>query len=117
MAWGNNNTAQLGHDPKNSKEAEEKGIFRSKSVRYVSRDHNRLLDYSLPNQVPNIPAPAVSFLCYDVTPLAGSIRPLIYVEPNFGDLTLHYALEQFHGLYSTYKILKKVCKMLIHYTD
>jgi hypothetical protein len=62
----------------------------------------------MPNQVPNIPSPTISYQSYDVTPLAGSVKPLADIERSLSDLTLHYALEQFHGLYDSFKILTKV---------
>ena len=114
LAWGSNNFAQLGRAPANPKE-EEKLIFKFKSSKRIIRCFNHSDRYSVidttPNQVPNIPTPTISYQSYDVTPLAGSVRPLSYIESSFSDLTLHYALEQFHGLYSSFKIIKKVCKI------
>lgn len=113
LAWGNNNLAQLGRAPANPKESEEKLIFKFKSSKRIIRCINhtdRLMAIdTTPSQVPNIPSPTISYQSYDVTPLAGSIQPLSYIEHSWSDLTLHYALEQFHGLFSTFKILNKVC--------
>lgn len=62
----------------------------------------------VPSQVPNIPAPIISYQSYDVPPLAGVIRPLSVIEKSSGELTLHYALEYFSGLYDSSRIMDKV---------
>lgn len=112
LAWGNNNLAQLGRPPALPKNAEETRIFKIKSskriIRCIKNPERLAAIEPTPSQVPNIPAPTISYQSYDVTPLAGSVRPLSCLEPGMGELTLHYALEQFHGLFSTFKILNKV---------
>ncbi|XP_031777146.1 uncharacterized protein LOC100677930 isoform X2 [Nasonia vitripennis] len=115
LAWGNNNFAQLGRAPANPKESEEKLIFKFKSSKRIIRcinpsDRFMAIDMT-PSQVSNIPAPIISYQSYDVTPLAGSIQPLSYIEHSLSDLTLHYAFEQFHGLFSTFKILNKCIEL------
>lgn len=112
IAWGNNNLAQLGRAPASPKESEEKLVFKFKSSKRIIRcinpaDRMMVIDMK-PSQVPTIPAPIISYQTYEVTPLSGLVRPLSYIEHNLSDLTLHYALEQFHGLYGTHKIHNKV---------
>lgn len=112
IAWGSNNLAQLGRAPIAPKESEEKLVFKFKSSKRIIRcinPNDRMLVIDMkPSQVPSIPAPIISYQTYDVTPLAGLVKPLSYIEHNLSDLTLHYALEQFHGLYGTQKIHNKV---------
>ncbi|XP_011499761.1 PREDICTED: uncharacterized protein LOC105363708 [Ceratosolen solmsi marchali] len=112
LSWGNNNLMQLGRTPDKLKQSEDRMNMAFQSSKRTFRNITRFdrldkVTESMPNQVPNIPSPTISYQSYDVTPLAGSIRPLINIEHNLSDLTLHYALEQFHGLYGSFKILNK----------
>ncbi|XP_033222191.1 uncharacterized protein LOC117176193 isoform X2 [Belonocnema kinseyi] len=61
---------------------------------------------SNPSQVPNIPAPVISYQSYDTVPLVGFKR-MHPAEKIPGERTLHDALEQFSGFYDVNKILKK----------
>ena len=67
----------------------------------------------MPSQVPNIPAPIISYQSYDVPSLAGIVRPLSLIEKSPGELTLNYALEYFCGLYDSSRIIEKVGSFII----
>ena len=115
MAWGNNNMAQLGRVPASAKDSiqgPEEKVFLLKSSKRIIR-HVAHTVVENPIQVPNIPSPTISYQSYDVTPLAGKLRSLYYIDQSYSNLTLHYALEQFNGLYSSSKILEKVCNNFI----
>ncbi|XP_014210897.1 uncharacterized protein LOC106641130 [Copidosoma floridanum] len=113
LAWGNNSLAQLGRTPKEQDERNLKDLvlkFRVSNRIINCIDHLDKLGIgaeTTPNEVPYIPSPTISYQSYDVTPLAGSVMPLKNVEKELSDMTLHYVLEQFHGLYDSATILKK----------
>lgn len=95
LAWGNNNRAQLGRiSVKDTRDTDEKIVLLKSS--------NIILD------VPNIPAPIISYQSYDIPSLAGFISPLSVIEKSPAELTLHYVLEHFNGLYDSTKIMEKV---------
>lgn len=107
FAWGNNRRAQLGRlPPKDARDTEDKLVLIKKRVARIPNMMHIALD--VPSQVPNLPAPIISYLSYDMPPLAGLIRPLSLIEKSPGELTLHYALEYFCGLYDASKIMEKV---------
>lgn len=108
LAWGSNSMAQLGRSPTKDSGTDEKLVLLKSSRRVVRLPHGAHVAHDTPSQVPNIPTPIISYQSYDVTPLAGRVRPLSVVEKTFGDSTLHYVLEQFHGLYDNAKIMDKV---------
>lgn len=114
LAWGNNSLAQLGRAPKEQDERNLKDLvlkFRVSNRIINCIDHLDKLGVgaeTTPNEVPHISSPTISYQSYDVTPLAGSVRSLNDVETEPSDYSLHYALEQFHGLYNSAKILNKV---------
>ncbi|XP_057334647.1 uncharacterized protein LOC130673595 [Microplitis mediator] len=116
LAWGSYNSAQLGRPPNkdsNSGNAEKLVLIKS-SKRLVRLPHGAHVVQDTPSQVPNIPTPIITYQSYDVTPLAGRVRPLSLVEKSYGELTLHYVLEQFNGLYDAAKIMDK-CDELGNY--
>ncbi|KAH0535397.1 uncharacterized protein LOC123267719 [Cotesia glomerata] len=116
LAWGSYSSAQLGRPP--SKEANsgnaEKLVLIKSSKRVVRLPHGAHVVQDTPSQVPNIPTPIITYQSYDVTPLAGRVRFLSLVEKTYGELTLHYVLEQFNGLYDAAKIMDK-CDELGNY--
>ncbi|XP_014238652.1 uncharacterized protein LOC106660234 [Trichogramma pretiosum] len=115
FAWGANTTAQLGRPPIND-DSERFLLQLKNSKRFIRRpNQDRLLPVNLsPSQVPGIPAMMISYQTYDNNNLSGTVKPLSSVEPNMGELTLHYTLEEFHGLYSFSKIFNK-CEELKKY--
>ena len=64
---------------------------------------------SHPSQVANIPAAIISYKNDESVPFVGRTDFLCRVEKTPGEMTLHYALELFRGLYDAKKILKRVC--------
>ncbi|XP_076160766.1 RCC1 and BTB domain containing protein claret isoform X2 [Ptiloglossa arizonensis] len=110
FAWGNNRRAQLGRlPPKDARDTEDKLVLIKKRVARIPNMMHIALD--VPSQVPNLPAPIISYLSYDMPPLAGLIRPLSLIEKSPGELTLHYALEYFCGLYDASKIMEKCIEL------
>ncbi|XP_043664622.1 uncharacterized protein LOC122627529 isoform X1 [Vespula pensylvanica] len=98
LAWGNNNRAQLGRiSVKDTRDTDEKIVLLKSS--------NIILD------VPNIPAPIISYQSYDIPSLAGFISPLSVIEKSPAELTLHYVLEHFNGLYDSTKIMEKCIEL------
>lgn len=107
LAWGNNSRAQLGRLPaKDMRDTDDKLVLIKKRV--VRLPHTSHVALDVPTQVPNIPAPIISYQSYDISSLAGTICPLSVIEKSPGELTLHYALEYFSGLYDSSKIIEKV---------
>lgn len=104
--------AQLGRPPTNDSGCDEKLVLLKSSRRVVRLPHGAHVAHDTPSQVPNIPTPIISYQSYDVTPLAGKVKPLMVVEKIPGDLTLHYVLEHFYGLYDNSKIMDKVGTLL-----
>lgn len=110
LAWGNNKRAQLGRlPPKGTRDNDDKFVLIKKRVVRVPNTMNVALD--VPSQVPNIPAPIISYQSYDILPLAGLIPPLSVIERSPGESTLHYALEYFSGLYDSSRIMDKCIKL------
>ncbi|XP_071855799.1 RCC1 and BTB domain containing protein claret [Bombus fervidus] len=106
LAWGNNSRAQLGRLPaKDARDTDDKLVLIKKRV--VRLPHASHVALDVPSQVPNIPAPIISYQSYDIPSLAGIIRPLSVIEKSPGELTLHYALEYFSGLYDSSRIIEK----------
>ncbi|XP_076627928.1 RCC1 and BTB domain containing protein claret isoform X2 [Colletes latitarsis] len=111
LAWGNNKRAQLGRlPPKDARDAEDKFVLFKKRVARIPNLMNHVA-LDVPSQVPNLPAPIISYLSYDVPPLAGAICPLSVIEKTPGELTLNYALEYFYGLYDTSRIMEKCIEL------
>ncbi|XP_076387306.1 RCC1 and BTB domain containing protein claret isoform X2 [Megachile rotundata] len=110
LAWGNNSRAQLGRLPaKDTRDTDDKLVLIKKRV--VRLPHTSHIAMEVPSQVPNIPAPIISYQSYDIPPLAGVINPLSVIERSSGELTLHYALEYFSGLYDSSKIIDKCVEL------
>lgn len=107
LAWGNNGRAQLGRLPvKDARDGDDKLVLIKKRV--VRVPHSSHIAMDVPSQVPNIPAPIISYQSYDVPSLAGVMRPLSVIEKSPGEQTLHHALEYFCGLYDSTRIIDKV---------
>ncbi|XP_046742534.1 uncharacterized protein LOC124409162 [Diprion similis] len=113
LAWGSNNTAQLGRPPVEDSRGVERKLVLHKSLRRVVRlPHGAHFSLdTVPRQVPNIPTPVISYRSYDVTPLAGLVQPLSVVEKSLGETTLHYVLERLNGLYDSAKIMDKCIQL------
>lgn len=112
LAWGSNNTAQLGRPPvEDARGVEGKLVLLKSSRRVVRLPHAAHSALDTPSQVPNIPTPVISYRSYDVTPLAGLVQPLSVVEKSLGETTLHYILERLNGLYDSAKILDKCIQL------
>ncbi|XP_043788507.1 uncharacterized protein LOC122712731 isoform X3 [Apis laboriosa] len=110
LAWGNNSRAQLGRLPaKDMRDTDDKLVLIKKRV--VRLPHTSHVALDMPTQVPNIPAPIISYQSYDISSLAGTICPLSVIEKSPGELTLHYALEYFSGLYDSSKIIEKCIEL------
>lgn len=110
LAWGNNSRAQLGRLPaKDMRDTDDKLVLIKKRV--VRLPHTSHIALDVPTQVPNIPAPIISYQSYDISSLAGTICPLSVIEKSPGELTLHYALEYFSGLYDSSKIIEKCVEL------
>lgn len=115
LAWGNNRRAQLGRlPPKDTRENDDKFVLIKKRVVRVPNTAHVASD--MPSQVPTIPAPIISYQSYDIPSLAGLVRPLSVIERSAGELTLHYALEYFSGLYDSSRIMEKVGTHKLSYT-
>ena len=92
-------------------DTEENSITFKCLLNTIGKQKNRVVAcISNPSQVPNIPAPVISYHSNEIVPLAGFMRMLHLVEKIPGERTLHYALEQFSGFFDVNKILKKVSK-------
>lgn len=103
---------QLGRAPATAKDSirgPEEKVYLLKSAKRIIR-HVAHTAVESPIQVSGIPIPTISYQSYDISTLAGKLQPLSCIEKPFGELTLHYVIEQFYGLYNSSKILKKVCK-------
>lgn len=110
MAWGNNSRAQLGRIP--TKEAydklDDKLVLLKSSKRVVRLPHTLHVVLDVPSQVPGISAPIISYQINDTFCLAGLVRPLNVIEKTTGELTLHYVLQHFYGLYCSATVMEKV---------
>ncbi|KOX68598.1 X-linked retinitis pigmentosa GTPase regulator like protein [Melipona quadrifasciata] len=110
LAWGNNSRAQLGRLPaKDTRDTDDKLVLIKKRI--VRLPHASHVALDMPSQVPNIPAPIISYQSYDVPSLADVIRPLSLIEKSPGELTLNYALEYFCGLYDSSRIIEKCIEL------
>ncbi|XP_053987652.1 uncharacterized protein LOC128881032 [Hylaeus volcanicus] len=110
LAWGNNRRAQLGRLPPEARlDTEDKLVLIKKRVARIPNLIHIALD--VPTQVPNLPAPVISYLSYDMPPLAGTVRPLSVIEKTPGELTLHYALEYFYGMYDSSRVMDKCIEL------
>ncbi|XP_076673695.1 RCC1 and BTB domain containing protein claret [Andrena cerasifolii] len=110
LAWGNNRRAQLGRlPPKDTRDNDDKFVLIKKRVVRVPNTAHVASD--MPSQVPTIPAPIISYQSYDIPSLAGLVRPLSVIERSPGELTLHYALQYFSGLYDSSRIVEKSIKL------
>ncbi|KAK2577382.1 hypothetical protein KPH14_003497 [Odynerus spinipes] len=107
LAWGNNNRAQLGRI--SAKDDKLVLLKSSKRVMRFANTSHVVLD--IPSQVPNIPAPIISYQSYDIPSLAGLIPPLSVIEKSPGELMLHYVFEHFNGLYDSTKIMEKCIEL------
>ncbi|XP_066588332.1 uncharacterized protein ca [Prorops nasuta] len=109
LAWGNNYRAQLGRIPtKDPREGgEEKHAIIRSTRRIIRLPQGSSSSVEVPTQVPNIPAPIISYRSYDIPSLVGSNKPFSLIEKSPGELTLHYVLEQFNGIYDSTKIMDK----------
>ncbi|KAF7988653.1 hypothetical protein HCN44_001226 [Aphidius gifuensis] len=108
LAWGLNNNAQLGRSPtKDTSSISEKLVLIKSSKRVVRLPHGAHVAIDSPTQVPNIPTPVITYQSYDVTPFAGRIRNINIIDKSYTDITLHYILEQFNGIYDSTKIMEK----------
>ncbi|KAG7209510.1 hypothetical protein KM043_015595 [Ampulex compressa] len=107
LAWGRNNKAQLGCKEVRSTDK----ILFFKPPNQVIRLPHTSHDALPPSPVPNIPAPVISFRGHGTSALAGLSRPLSVIEKLPGQLTLHYALEHFSGLYDFSRIMEKCIEL------
>lgn len=110
LAWGNNSRAQLGRIPaRETRESDEKLVLLKSSKRVVRLPHTMHVVLDVPSQVPGISSPVISYQSNDTSPLAGFVCPLSVIEKTPGELTLHYVLERFYGLYCSASVMEKVC--------
>lgn len=109
LAWGNNSRAQLGRIPaRETRETDEKLVLLKSSKRVVRLPHTMHVVLDVPSQVPGISTPVISYQTNDTSSLAGLVYPLSVIEKTPGELTLHYVLEHFYGLYCSTSIMEKV---------
>ncbi|XP_024872319.1 uncharacterized protein LOC112454915 [Temnothorax curvispinosus] len=112
LAWGNNSRAQLGRIPaKEARDADDKLVLLKSSKRIVRLPNALHIALDIPSQVPGISTPVISYRANDAFSLAGSVRPLSVIERSPGDVTLHYILEHFHGLYNSANIIEKCIEL------
>ncbi|EZA47730.1 X-linked retinitis pigmentosa GTPase regulator-like protein [Ooceraea biroi] len=108
LAWGNNSRAQLGRIPaKETRDADDKLVLLKSSKRVVRLPNTLHVALDVPSQVPSIASPVISYQSNDASSLAGLVSPLSVIEKSPGELTLHYVLERFHGLYCSANIMRK----------
>ncbi|XP_043461144.1 uncharacterized protein LOC122497855 [Leptopilina heterotoma] len=74
---------------------------------FGSQKNEGVVCISNPSQVPNIPAPVISYQSYDIIPLVGFMPTFDLVEEFPRERILHFTLEQFTGFYDVHKIMKK----------
>ncbi|XP_014467574.1 PREDICTED: uncharacterized protein LOC106740753 isoform X2 [Dinoponera quadriceps] len=112
LAWGNNSRAQLGRIPaRETRETDEKLVLLKSSKRVVRLPHTMHVVLDVPSQVPGISTPVISYQTHDTSPLAGFVCPLSVIEKTPGELTLHYVLEQFYGLYCSTSVMEKCIEL------
>ncbi|XP_077282523.1 RCC1 and BTB domain containing protein claret isoform X3 [Temnothorax americanus] len=112
LAWGNNSRAQLGRIPaKEAHDADDKLVLLKSSKRIVRLPTALHIALDVPSQVPGISTPVISYRSNDAFSLAGSVRPLSVIERSPGDVTLHYILEHFYGLYTSANIIEKCIEL------
>lgn len=113
LAWGNNSRAQLGRIPtKEARDADDKLVLLKSSKRIIRLPNALHIALDIPSQVPGIATPMISYRSNVASSLAGSVRPLSVIERSPGELTLHYILKHFYGLYNSANISKKVGRSL-----
>lgn len=93
---------------KEARDADDKLVLLKSSKRIVRLPNALHIALDVPSQVPGISTPVISYRSNDAFSLAGSIRPLSVIERSPGELTLHYILEHFYGLYNSANIIEKV---------
>ncbi|XP_011864617.1 PREDICTED: uncharacterized protein LOC105560272 isoform X2 [Vollenhovia emeryi] len=112
LAWGNNSRAQLGRIPaKEARDADDKLVLLKSSKRIVRLPNALHIALDVPSQVPGISIPVISYRSNEAFSLAGSVRPLSVIERSPGELTLHYILENFYGLYDSTSIMEKCIEL------
>lgn len=113
LAWGNNSRAQLGRIPaRETRDADDKLVLLKSSKRVVRLPNTLHIALDVPSQVPGISTLEISYQSNDVSCFAGLVRPLSVIEKSPGELTLHYVLEHFYGLYRSASIMDKVRRSL-----
>jgi len=99
----------LGRIPaKETRDADDKLVLLKSSKRIVRLPNALHVALDVPSQVPGISTPVISYRPNHAFSLAGSIHPLSVIERSPGELTLHYILEHFYGLYNSANIIEKV---------
>lgn len=100
---------------KEARDADDKLVLLKSSKRIIRLPNALHVALDVPSQVPGISTPMISYRSNDAFSLAGSIRPLSVIEKSPGELTLHYILEHFYGLYNSANISKKVGSSDVRY--
>ncbi|KAL0112102.1 hypothetical protein PUN28_013376 [Cardiocondyla obscurior] len=112
LAWGNNSRAQLGRIPaKETRDADDKLVLLKSSKRIVRFPNVLHVALDVPSQVPGISTPVISYQSNDAFSLAGSVRPISVIERSPAELTLHYILQHFYGLYNCANIIEKCIEL------
>ncbi|XP_011633715.1 uncharacterized protein LOC105424907 [Pogonomyrmex barbatus] len=112
LAWGNNSRAQLGRIPaKEARDADDKLVLLKSSKRIVRVPNAIHIALDVPSQVPGISAPMISYQPNEPFSLTEFVYPLSVIEKSPGQLTLHYVLEHFYGLYNSDNIMKKCVEL------
>ncbi|XP_029664536.1 uncharacterized protein LOC115236290 isoform X3 [Formica exsecta] len=112
LAWGNNSRAQLGRIPaRETRDADDKLVLLKSSKRVVRLPNTLHIALDVPSQVPGISTLEISYQSNDVSCFAGLVRPLSVIEKSPGELTLHYILEHFYGLYRSASIMDKCIEL------
>ncbi|XP_029179044.1 uncharacterized protein LOC114946614 isoform X2 [Nylanderia fulva] len=112
LAWGNNSRAQLGRIPaRETRDTDDKLVLLKSSKRVVRLPNALHVALDVPSQVPGISTPVISYQSNDASCFAGLVRPLSVIEKTPGELTLHYVLEHFYGLYQSAGIMEKCIEL------
>ncbi|XP_050454237.1 uncharacterized protein LOC126852967 isoform X1 [Cataglyphis hispanica] len=112
LAWGNNSRAQLGRIPaRETRDADDKLVLLKSSKRVVRVPNTLHVALDVPSQVPGISTPEISYQSNDTPCFAGLVRPLSVIEKLPGELTLHYVLKHFYGLYRSASIMDKCIEL------
>jgi len=105
----------LGRIPaRETRDADDKLVLLKSSKRVVRLPNTLHVAFDVPSQVPGIATPMISYRSNDTSSLAGLVCPLSIIEKSPGELTLHYVLEHFHGLYCSANIMRKVCIIILY---